>query len=60
MEIQFGTVSLNMRHSNLSMKFPKKEKTIFGEEKETKKEKTRPKKESNDTEPMEESSHGRW
>ena len=30
------------------------------EQKETKKEKTRPKKESNDTEPMEESSHGRW
>lgn len=30
------------------------------EQKETKKEKTIPKKESNDTEPMEESSHGRW
>ena len=30
------------------------------EQKETKKEKTIPKKVSNDTEPMEESSHGRW
>ena len=30
------------------------------EQKETKKEKTIPKKESNDTEPIEESSHGRW
>lgn len=30
------------------------------EQKETKKEKTIPKKESNDTKPMEESSHGRW
>ena len=30
------------------------------EQKETKKEKTIPKKESNNTEPMEESSHGRW
>ena len=37
-----------------------KKETQKETQKETKKEKTIPKKVSNDTEPMEESSHGRW